>query len=59
MIASLERAFLDRVYRNPDYHFDNLDVLNWEKVFNILPIYNNKEMNKRVNKYYKHYKNNI
>ena len=59
MIASLERAFLDRLYRNPDYHFDNLDVLNWEKVFNILPIYNNKEMNKRVNKYYKHYKNNI
>lgn len=52
-IASPERAFLDIVYLNKDYHFDNLLSLNWEKVFEILPIYKNKNMEKRVNKYKK------
>jgi predicted transcriptional regulator of viral defense system len=37
-IASPERAFLDVVYSNKEYHFDNLSSLNWEKVFEILPI---------------------
>ena len=37
-IATKERAFLDRLYVSKDYHFDNLDVLNWEKVYQILPI---------------------
>jgi len=52
-IASPERAFLDVVYSNKEYHFDNLSSLNWEKVFEILPIYKNKNMEKRVNKYKK------
>jgi len=52
-IASPERAFLDVVYSNKEYHFDNLSPLNWEKVFEILPIYKNKNMEKRVNKYKK------
>ncbi len=55
-IASKERAFLDRVYISKDYHFDHLDVLDWGKVFEILPIYNNKRMGKRVQEYFKHYK---
>lgn len=58
-IATKERAFLDRVYTSSEYHFDNLDVLDWKKVFEILPIYNNKKMEKRVNKYFNYYNSNI
>lgn len=54
--ASKERAFLDRIYVSKDYHFDNLDILNWDKVFEILPIYQNKRMDKKVKKYFEHYK---
>jgi len=52
-IALPERAFLDIVYLNKDYHFDNLSPLNWDRVFEILPIYKNKSMEKRVKKYSK------
>jgi predicted transcriptional regulator of viral defense system len=52
-IATKERAFLDRIYISQDYHFDNLNVLDWGKVFAILPIYNNKKMAQRVRKYFK------
>lgn len=52
-IASPERAFLDVVYSSKGYHFDNLSPLNWDKVFEILPIYKNKSMEKRVKKYHK------
>lgn len=51
-IASSERAFLDVVYSSRGYHFDNLSPLSWEKVFEILPIYKNKSMEKRVKKYH-------
>jgi predicted transcriptional regulator of viral defense system len=51
-IASKERAFLDTLYSNSDYQFDNLRDLNWEKVLEILPIYTNKRMEKRVNNLY-------
>ena len=54
--ATKERAFLDRIYISKDYHFDHLDVLDWEKVFEILPIYRNKRMEKKVGKYFKDYK---
>jgi len=57
-IASKERAFLDRIYVSKDYHFDNLDALDWNKVFEILPIYRNKRMDKKVGEYFKHYKEN-
>jgi hypothetical protein len=51
-IASPERAFLDVIYLNRDYHFDNLSVLNWEKVYTILPIYGgNKRMIKMIKMY--------
>ena len=55
-IATRERAFLDRVYVSKDYHFDNLDNLNRDKVFEILPIYHNKRLEKKVAKYFKNYK---
>ena len=52
-IASPERAFLDVVYLNKDYHFDNLSALNWKKVYEILPIYDgNKRMAKMVKMYH-------
>ena len=54
-IATRERAFLDRVYVSKDYHFDNLTHLNWDKVFEILPIYHNKRLEKKINEYYKNY----
>jgi len=55
-IATKERAFLDRIYVSKDYHFDHLDPLDWDKVFEILPIYNNKRMIKKVNEYFEHHK---
>lgn len=55
-IASKERAFLDTVYLNNDYHFDNLSPLDWNRVFSILPIYQNKSMAKKVNDYYNYFK---
>ena len=52
-IATKERAFLDTLYLNADYQFDNLRSLIWERVFEILPIYNNQRMAKKVNSLYK------
>jgi predicted transcriptional regulator of viral defense system len=49
-IALKERAFLDSLYVSADYHFDNLNGLNWEEVFAILPIYANKRMEKSINR---------
>jgi len=57
-IATKERAFLDRIYISQDYHFDNLEVLNWDKVFEILPIYRNQRMKKKVDEYFKYHKEN-
>ena len=57
-IATPERAFLDVIYLSKDYYFDNLSGLNWDKVFEILPIYRNKQMRKRVKKYQKNIKKN-
>ncbi|HBL39703.1 TPA: hypothetical protein DDZ10_03485 [Candidatus Uhrbacteria bacterium] len=51
--ATKERAFLDRIYVSKDYHFDNLHALDWDKVFEILPIYNNKRLEKKVKTYFK------
>jgi len=57
--ATKERAFLDRIYISKDYHFDNLDILDWDKIFAILPIYRNQRMNKKVKDYFKDYKENL
>ena len=51
-IASPERAFLDVIYLNKEYHFDNLSSIDWNKVNEILPIYGgNKRINAKVKKY--------
>ncbi|MFZ2202467.1 MAG: hypothetical protein WAV56_03655 [Microgenomates group bacterium] len=49
-IATKERAFLDTLYLNTDYYFDNLRSLDWDKVSQLLPIYNNKRLAKVVTK---------
>ncbi len=52
-IATPERAFLDTAYLNKNYHFDNLEPLNWDQVYKILPIYgNNRSLQKRVEAYH-------
>jgi predicted transcriptional regulator of viral defense system len=52
-LATKERAFLDTLYIHVDYHFDNLNSLDWNSVFKILPIYHNQRMADRVHKLYK------
>jgi len=52
-IASKERALLDMIYLNKNYHFDNLSSINWDICLNILPMYKNKAMAKRLNSYQK------
>ena len=55
-IATKERALLDTIYINADYHFDNIGALDWDKVFDILPLYNNKRMAKKVREHYDDFK---
>ena len=54
-VATTERAFLDMIYLFPDYYFDNLKSINWERCNEIAKIYNNKQLLKRLNKYRKNY----
>lgn len=50
-IASPERAFLDTIYLNKEYYFDNPNNLNWTRVEEILPIFGgNKRMEGIVQK---------
>lgn len=54
-LAKLERAFLDMVYLNKNYYFDNLQPINWKQCFSLVEIYKNKAMIKRLKWYYKNY----
>ena len=54
-VATTARAFLDMIYLFPNYYFDNLKSINWEKCDEIAKIYNNKQLLKRLNKYRKNY----
>jgi hypothetical protein len=58
-IATKERAFLDTIYRSKKYYFDNLAPLDWNKVFEILPIYQNEKMEQRVQKIYNDYQKTL
>ena len=51
--ASPERAFLDILYLNKDYYFDNLAPLNKEKIMSLLPLYANQRMEQKVRSYFK------
>ncbi len=48
--ATKERAFLDTLYIHGDYYFDSLNGLNWDRVSEILPAYQNRRMAKQVEK---------
>ena len=52
-VATPERAFLDMIYLFPKYYFDNLRPINWEKCFELVRIYNNKQLIKRIKSYQK------
>lgn len=54
-IASVERAFLDMIYLFPRYYFDNLDPINWEKCHELVGIYCNYQLTKRLISYQKSY----
>jgi len=54
--ATKERAYLDRIYVSKKYYIDNESPIDWQKVFEILPIYHNKRMEKTVKKYYDKFK---
>lgn len=54
-IASLERAFLDRIYLSKNYFFDNLSAINWKRAGKLLKIYNNKSMERRFKSYVKNF----
>ncbi|NOZ47297.1 MAG: hypothetical protein GXO79_11035 [Chlorobi bacterium] len=47
-IASAERAFLDLIYLEKDYFFDNLNPLNKQFVIKLLPLYQSNTLTKRV-----------
>lgn len=49
-IATPERAFLDIMYLNTTYFFDNLKVLDKNRINRLLPIYNSKTLTLRVQK---------
>jgi hypothetical protein len=55
-IATLERAFLDAVNIYKNYHFDNLNALDWEKVESLKKIYRSKALDLRIGEYYKLHK---
>ncbi len=55
--AVKERAFMDMIYLNKNYYFDNLRTIDWEKCFGMLYIYKQKSLEKALNFYYKNYKN--
>ncbi len=55
-IALKERAFLDAIFLYKNYHFDNLKILNWEKIFQLMGIYKSKVLEKRVKEYYQFFK---
>lgn len=50
-IATPERAFLDTIYLSPRFYFDNLRSMNWEKCREIVTIYHNKQLVKRLARY--------
>ncbi len=52
-IATKERAVLDTLYKNTDYYFDNLRSLDWDRVYEMLPLYANKRMTRIIDRLYK------
>ncbi|MGE0009599.1 MAG: hypothetical protein AB7F19_03575 [Candidatus Babeliales bacterium] len=55
-IATPERALLDMLYLHKGFGVDNLSVVNWDTVFELLPLYANKRLEEKVHMLYKDYK---
>jgi predicted transcriptional regulator of viral defense system len=51
-IATVERAFLDTIYLSTSYHLDNLRPINWEKCFELAPLYKNTKLTERLHSYH-------
>jgi len=49
-IACPERALVDMFYLDPEFYFDNLNNIDWDYCIEIAKIYQNKSLNKRINK---------
>jgi hypothetical protein len=47
-----ERAFLDKLYLDPDFHFDNLTSLDQDLINRLLPIYQSKSLSDRIKNYF-------
>lgn len=52
-IASPERAFLDMLYLNRSYYFDNMRALDTSMIQRLLPMYDSKSLTERALKYIK------
>ena len=50
-IAKPERAFLDILYLNKEYYFDNLNPLNKELIYKLLPLFQSKILEQKAGKY--------
>jgi hypothetical protein len=55
-IATPERAFLDILYLNKRFYFDNLHALDKQKIAKLLPLYNSQTLVKTVKKYSHEYR---
>lgn len=51
--ATRERALLDTLYLRGEYQIDNPNGLDWNKIFDMVPLYHNQRMAGRVRKLYK------
>lgn len=47
-VASLERAVVDILYLEPDFYFDNLDSVDWNKCLLLSKNYNNRKMTQKI-----------
>lgn len=52
-MATKERAFLDTLYLYKSYYFDNLDILDKDKIFKMVKIYQQKSLTRKVKEYFK------
>lgn len=52
-MATPERAFLDTLYLEPGYCFDNLHPLDKSVIKNILPVYQSEALNRRIKAIFK------
>jgi len=56
-IASRERAFLDAIYLYKNYHFDNLNSIDWDLCRKLAGIYKSNALIERLGSYHNDSKN--